>query len=456
MLNITDNSIDHLISKDDFNSFKLLKSRKSRTGILRTMAVLFMIFIVFLFLPWTQNIRSKGYVTTQYPDERPQAIQAAIGGQIKSWHIREGQLVKAGDTILTLNETKQDYLDPQLLERTNSQIIAKGGSLDAYASKETQLRDQLTALDLALDAKLEQNAIKSKQVALKIQSDSIDLVAARSYLKIAQDQLQRTTALHDEGIKSLTQLEAKRQSVQDAKAKVIVIENYIDNSQNELNNLLTNRTAILNEYREKTAKTNSEIMSTRSMKFDTEANINKLQSSLNAYTQRHANFVIKAPIDGYITKTLAAGIGEIIKDGDKLATIVPVNYDLAVETYVAPQDMPLVSLGAKVRIQFDGWPAIVFSGWPNNSYGTFGGRVWAIDQDISENGMYRIMVAPDADESPWPDQIRIGGGANIIALLNNVSVGYELWRQLNGFPPDYYGNTGNDEVKMKNPIQKIK
>jgi hypothetical protein len=87
---------------------------------------------------------------------------------------------------------------------------------------------------------------------------------------------------------------------------------------------------------------------------------------------------------------------------------------------------------------FDGWPAIIFSGWPNVSYGTFGGKIVAIDNFTSKDGKYRILVSADSQEVPWPEAIRIGSGANGFALLNDVPIWYELWRQLNGFPPDYY------------------
>ncbi len=70
---------------------------------------------------------------------------------------------------------------------------------------------------------------------------------------------------------------------------------------------------------------------------------------------------------------------------------------------------PLVHKGEKVRIQFDGWPAIVFSGWPNTSYGTYGGTVFAIDNFISDNGKYRVLVAPDTSDHKWPTGIRVGG-----------------------------------------------
>jgi hypothetical protein len=115
--------------------------------------------------------------------------------------------------------------------------------------------------------------------------------------------------------------------------------------------------------------------------------------------------------------------------------------------FIRPIDLPLIKLGQRVRIQFDGWPAIIFSGWPGTSFGTFGGRVFAIDNFISKNGLYRIIVAPDYDDYPWPEELRAGAGANSILLLNDVPVWYELWRQFNGFPPDYY--SGGQSRKEK-------
>jgi len=153
---------------------------------------------------------------------------------------------------------------------------------------------------------------------------------------------------------------------------------------------------------------------------------------------------------------LKNGIGEYVKSQENIATIVPTEFEKAVELYIEPNDMPLIKEGKKVRIQFDGWPAIIFSGWPDNSFGTFGGEVYAIDNDISENGKYRILVIEDTSEKTWPDLIRIGSGARGLLLLNDVKVYYEIWRQLNGFPPDFYNLEVTKKVKNKSPLRKYK
>jgi hypothetical protein len=154
---------------------------------------------------------------------------------------------------------------------------------------------------------------------------------------------------------------------------------------------------------------------------------------------RRGFYAVTAPQDGYLVQVKKQGMGETVKEGDVIATIMPANAQLAVELYVQPMDIPLLEKGQKVRLQFDGWPTIVFSGWPNYSFGTFGGVVAVID-NIDTKGQYRILVIPDPEDEKWPKQLRVGSGVYGWALLKNVPIWYELWRQLNGFPPDYMGD----------------
>ena len=143
---------------------------------------------------------------------------------------------------------------------------------------------------------------------------------------------------------------------------------------------------------------------------------------------------------------------DTFKEEDKIVSIMPYDYQIAVETYIRPIDIQLIQIGEKARIEFDGWPAIVFNGWPNASFGTYGAEVVAIENYISENNLYRVLLKPDSKDHVWPNKVRIGSGARTIALLNEVPVWYEIWRQLNGFPADYYKETltSNDSTVEKN------
>jgi adhesin transport system membrane fusion protein len=184
--------------------------------------------------------------------------------------------------------------------------------------------------------------------------------------------------------------------------------------------------------------------------YDTEAQMTKLKNEFTNYKVRSGMLFITAPQDGFINRAIQKGIGETFSAGTKIINIMPINIEMAVETFVRPIDLPLLHPGENVRIIFDGWPAIFFSGWPNLSYGTYGGEVVAVERTISDNGKFRVLIKPNSDEQEWPEVIRAGSGARTIALLNNVSIWYEMWRQINGFPPDYYQPQDSNKNSNKN------
>ena len=271
-----------------------------------------------------------------------------------------------------------------------------------------------------------------------MQSDSIDLEAANTNITIAKRQFDRTTQLEKEGLKAVTDVEEKRLKLQETQAKLISQENKLLASKNDVITAQVEIYRIQAEYTDKISKARSDMFTAQSNQFDSEAQVTKLENEYTNYEMRNSLLYIRAPQSGFINKALQSGIGETFKEGDRLVGIMPSDYEMAVETFVEPIDLPLVHLGEKVRIEFDGWPTIVFSGWPNVSFGTFGGEVVAIETFISDNGKYRILLAPDKEDVDWPKDLRVGSGANTIALLEDVPIWFELWRQLNGFPPNYY------------------
>ena len=250
-------------------------------------------------------------------------------------------------------------------------------------------------------------------------------------------------------MKAVTDVEEKKLKLQETQAKLISQENKLLASRNEILNAEVEINRIRAEYTDKISKAQSDMYTAQSSQFDSEAQVTKLESQFTNYSMRNDMYYIRAPQNGFINKAIQGGIGETFKEGDRLVGIMPADIDMAVETFVEPLDLPLIHLGEKVRIQFDGWPVIVFSGWPNLSYGTYGGTVVAIETFISDNGKYRILLAPDPDDHSWPTAIRVGSGANTIALLEDVPIWYELWRQLNGFPPNYYQPEGAQGKPVK-------
>lgn len=447
MLNISDNKTK-LQSLDRYSTIKNLNNRAQYKILNKIIIVTSILGLIALFLPWTQNVSGSGAVTTLKPNQRPQSIQSVISGRIEKWYVQEGDFVKKGDTILFISEIKEDYMDPNLVQNTKNQVDAKKNSLESYDEKVQTLSTQIQAIENEKRLKLEQAKNKVRQSLLKIKSDSIDLVAAKTQLRIANTQYNRSVQLNKEGLKPLTDVEEKRLKQQDVDAKIITQENKYLTSKNEYINAKVEINRISAEYSEKIAKAKSDQFTTLSNKFDTEAQVSKLENQYTNYSLRNGMYYIKAVQSGYINRALQAGLGETIKEGTPIVTIMPAQYDLAVETYVNPIDLPLIKKGEKVRVWFDGWPTIVFAGWPDMSYGTFGGKVVAIENFISTNGKYRVLIAPDAEEAHWPKQLSIGSGAQTIALLDTVPIWFEIWRTLNGFPPNYY-KSGEKETKEK-------
>lgn len=449
MLNISQNRVDDKIDKSQFKSFSLLKNYSFGIVFMRLIKLFSILTIVLIFLPWTQNIRSRGYVTTLKPDQRPQTINSVIAGKIERWFIKEGDIVKKGDTILFISEIKDEYFDPNLLSNTEQQIQSKELTVKSYMEKVNSLDNQIDALIKTKHLKIEQAQNYIKQAELKILSDSVDLVAAKTNYEIAIKQYERNEKLYKDGLKSLTELETRKLKLQETESKLISLENKLLSSRNELINAKVELTSINNQYIEKLSKAESEKYASLSSMYDAEAVVTKMQNQYMNYSVRSGLYYITAPQDGIITKAIRSGLGETIKEGEEIVSIMPSLYDIAVEMYIYPMDLPLVQKRQPVRFMFDGWPSIVFSGWPNASYGTFGGKVIAIDNFISENGKYRLLVVPDKNDIEWPTGLRVGSGASGIALLKDVPIWYELWRNINGFPPDYYVGIVEDDLNDK-------
>jgi multidrug resistance efflux pump len=438
MLNISDNNKMGVSNWDKFQTIRNLNLKSNSRTLNKIIVFFFILGVLILFLPWTQNISGSGAVTTLKPNQRPQSIQSVISGRIENWYVQEGDFVNKGDTILFISEIKEDYMDPNLVENTQKQVQAKKMSLESYGSKVSTLSNQIQSIESERGLKFEQAQNKIKQSLLKIKSDSMDLVAVKTQLKIANTQFDRAMQLNKEGLKPLTDVEEKRLKLQEVEAKIITQENKFLSSKNEYINAKVETNRINAEYAEKMSKAQSDQYTALSNQFNTEAQVNKLENQYANYSIRNGMYYIKAPQSGYVNRVLQAGIGQTVKEGTPIVSIMPAVFDIAVETYIDPIDLPLVHRGEKIRVWFDGWPTIVFSGWPDVSYGTFGGKIVAIENFISDNGKYRMLIAPDKEAEPWPKEISIGSGAETIALLDTVPIWFEIWRILNGFPPNYY------------------
>ena len=406
---------------DTLYSAKLLRSPTSHRTFFKWVAGLLLLAFLSLFLPWQQNVTGDGSVTALRPQDRPQLVPSLIAGRIEQWFVAEGQYVTRGTPLARISEVKEQFLDPDLVDRLGEQVSGKQAALAGKQAKVASLDSLVAALERARDLGLAKadNKVRLYEAALHAAVVDSQVEAAR---------FERRERLFTDGLSTRTEYEANQLRFQQAVAKLVEKRQELQNARLEVGSVAA-------EYGEKLAKSRADRDATRAEIGESRAEVAKLRNEYTSMQIRNGMYRIDAPQDGYVVKALKEGVGETVKENDPLVTIVPARPQQAVELYVKAMDVPLLRRGRQVRLIFDGWPALQFSGWPSVSVGTFGGIVSVIDAVDSRAGKFRVLVTPDPADDPWPEQLRMGSGVHGWALLDTVPVWFEIWRQLNGFPP---------------------
>lgn len=397
--------------------------------IARSLITLFIGLIIFLALtPWQQNVRGIGRVVAYIPGDRQQVIGAPVEGRISHWLVKEGSRVKAGEVIAELLDN-----DPLLLQRLHNERQTLLDRQIAVDNRVETFREQLRMAEqarpqalAAAESRLEMGRQRHKAAA-----QAVD--AARAARMTSSLNLSRQQTLQEKGLASrrtleLAQLEMAQRSA-DAdrtQASLAAAKSEVDALGADLQKLTADTVASVEKTR---ADLNKAIEDQNYVRAD----LLKVETRL----ARQKNQTITAPRDGTVLRLLANPNAEMVKSGQALAILVPDTEQRAVELWVDGNDLPLIVTDSHVRLQFEGYPAIQFGGWPEFSVGSFGGRVALIDATDDGKGHFRILVVQDPDDIPWPDTrfLRQGVRVNGWVLLGQVTLGYEMWRIFNGFPP---------------------
>ncbi|MBX9724432.1 MAG: HlyD family secretion protein [Candidatus Obscuribacterales bacterium] len=407
--------------------------------------ILLSITVILAYSPWQQSILGSGKVIILSPMDRPYNIEAQIPARLKHWHVRDGQIVKKGDLIAELCDLDPKFLDPEQGKRLILQKQALTSRRTAAQSRYAALAKQLQSLKKSQDAAVPTASEKSLQAKDRIWAADQAVEAARQNAVTSDLNLKRMRDLHDNGLRSkrdleLAELENTRAltDVERALAALEVAKRDRNVALLDLDKISADTDAALSNILAAMASAQETIESTSS-------DIYKLDIDIQNVKQRSAQREVLAPSSGRIVRLLTVGAGETLDTGTVLAVIAPESEDLAVELTISDNDVPLVSVGRPVRLQFAGWPALQFAGWPSIAVGTFGGRVSVIDaiDDGRDSFSYRVIVSPDKEaiangrDEAWPTAKFLRPGAQVSGwiMLDTVSLGFELWRQFNSFPP---------------------
>jgi membrane fusion protein, adhesin transport system len=416
-----------LLSVD--NTLKTIETAPAAKRIARGLFKLFLFLILFLgFTPWQQNVRGVGRVVAYTPAERQQYISAQVEGRISRWLVREGSQVKQGDILAEILDN-----DPQLLQRLENEQKAALAKQEAIDNRVNTFREQLRMAERARPQAISAAQSRVEMANERRKAADQALQAAKAAKQTATLNLSRQQHLRGKGLASqrtleLSQLEMAQRSaeVERAQAALVAAKSEVDALTSDWQKITADAAASVEKSR---AELNKAIEDQNSVRAD----ILKLQTRL----ARQQTQTVVAPRDGIVLRLLANPGAEMVKPGQALAIFVPDTKERAVELWVDGNDLPLIVTGSHVRLQFEGYPAIQFGGWPEFSVGSFGGQVTLIDATDDGKGHFRILVRPDRKENDWPTVrfLRQGVRVNGWVLLGQVTLGYELWRIFNGFPP---------------------
>mgnify|MGYP000170669777 CR=1 FL=1 len=390
-------------------------------------AALILSIVALVVTPWQQSIRGSGRVTAYAPLERQQTVEAPVKGRVVHWYVQEGDHVEAGQAIVDLADN-----DPELvtrLERERRTILAR---IDAATLAMTVADAKIVALDGSRTAAVTGASLKSEIAKDKLDGAQRAFDAAQAEQETARLNLDRIRNLHDDGLVSTRKLELAEMKARTTKAKLDKERAAFSAAKREVKAAKVNRSKVDGDAGAKVEDAKSSLQKAKADKAKAEGDLAKIDIKLAQQSQ----MLVEAPRAGTVFRLSAKEGGEVVKQGDPLAVLVPDVSARAVELWVDGNDAPLITAGREVRLQFEGWPAVQFVGWPSVAVGTFGGEVAFVDATDNGKGQFRIVVTQLEGEQ-WPDSryLRQGVRANGWVLLNQVSLGYELWRQFNGFPP---------------------
>jgi len=399
------------------------------------------LLITVLFLPWQQTSLGEGRVVAFAPTDRQQTIEAPISGRIVHWHVHEGSLVKKGDKLVTISD-----LDPQITERLEQERFALTDRMRAARSRVESVESRVTSLQLARSEAMSAAENRVAMASERVRQAQQTVAASEAALDTARANFDRQKSLLDQGLTSqrnveLAELEFKRAKTEEQRAVAGLksAEQEKKAMQRDARRIARDADAAISDARATMQSARSEL-----------ARSNEDLPRVEMRLSRQRTQEVLAPKDGVITRLLVSHEAEFVKEGKGLCLLIPESGRRAVELWIDGNDIALLRDGREARLMFQGWPALQISGWPSGAFGTFPARVKFVDNADDGHGKFRVLLVPDeksTEEWPEPRLLRQGIRARGWIFLNRVSVGYELWRKFNDFPPDIPADMREKEKK---------
>jgi multidrug efflux pump subunit AcrA (membrane-fusion protein) len=375
------------------------------------------------------NITVKASATVR-PTGELKIVQSATDGLVLNIFVKENQVVKKGDVIATLNEsriqTKKSQLQSSIVQsrlqltqisvqirNLDSQILAETERINrtiasAKAELSRQNRDyqykQITTTAQVEEAKanvrsaqkeLQKNQTQLKSAIANLKSTEASLKAAKSKqnryqtiensgaiprnlfeeTQLAVEQQEQAVAAQKATVEQQKQgIEQQKQAVEAAQARLQQTEAALNPTNAEVaiaserigQEKASGEVVFANLKRERVALNQQQIQTQKQLERD----ISELQQIEKELKQN----VITAPADGTILKLSLRNTSQTVRPGEEIAQIAPSNTPLVLKALVAASDIGKVKPGQKTQLRV--------SACPYPDYGTLKGVVRTISPDV--------------------------------------------------------------------------
>jgi len=321
-------------------------------------AATLLVFVIWAFFAWVDEIvRAEGSMISS---SRPQIIQNLEGGILAELSVGEGDIVETGDVLARLHNTgfqsAVDDLQDQISAFEIGRLRLEAEMDGAYTFEVPQAWAQRTPEMMASEAALLQAR----------QSDfTTSVEGARQVLIEAQRERDLMDGLLENKIVSLIEATRARKSFADAENRFneVVTRTELDRAQ---------------EY--------SDVL----------RELSTLRQNLKASTDQLDRTLLRSPMRGIVNKLQITTIGGVVRPGEEILQIIPLDEELFVEARVRPKDIAGVLRGQDATIKLSAYDYTI--------YGTLKGEVRLISADVFRDERsraadgdphYRVTVAVD-------------------------------------------------------------
>ena len=366
------------------------------TNILVVTGTILTIFLVWAALFSVDKVtRGPGRVV---PSVQNQVVQHLEGGIVKRLLVEEGQRVRKGQVLIELSNeftsadaqnAHTDVIAKKIALARADAEIAGAGDFHApadlaelapaiAASEEALFHSRRAQMGQSSSIMAEQGRARRADIA----ASAARLINLRSEQRLMMGQLAKLEKAYAEEAISEREVTDKRASLLSLQTKIDDVQNSIPGSQAELGEAAARQrevyTRTMEETKEQAAKLRLEL--------------SKANENLTAYADKRSREEVRAPMDGVVNKLYFQTVGGVIRAGEPVAEIVPVDQTVIVEARVTPRDRGNVWPGLPAAIKISAYDAAV--------YGGLEGKVVEISPDVIQDpkgeSYYRVRLKAEA------------------------------------------------------------